>query len=69
MARNISDDILFDISDTLDKVHNELEDLEFRVLSADPDNNVAETYAGRVCGLEVMVEVLADLVKVQIMEG
>ncbi len=69
MAKKISDEMLIDISNTLMLTKKNLEDLEERLMKVSSDWPAAEVYAGRICGIEVMMETLDALAQVHFMEG
>ena len=68
MAKNIKDETLMDIYDTLDDVWTDLEHLKSRIYDEGNKPNVVDTYSNRIYGLQQHVEIFKALVIVHIEE-
>lgn len=68
MAKNIKDETLFDICETLDDVWTDLEHLKSRIYDEGNKPSTVDTYSIRIYGIQQNVETLKALVEVHIEE-
>lgn len=68
MAKNIKDETLFDIYETLDDVWTDLEHLKSRIYDEGNKPSIVDTYSNRIYGIQQNVETLKALVRVNIEE-